>query len=115
MCTEGIFFLRPDIDFKAAVHIDPDQPDIGALEPVGVSHSGFLAGIVEDKERKRCEAPVPEGLGEARRQSDSFISKDLAKESGIETPTREQLAKLDRKRKKKGNNDDWKNARSRCA
>src|SRR6202042_1867681 len=33
----------------------------------------------------------------------------LAKESGIETPTREQLAKLDRKRKKKGNNDDWKN------
>jgi transposase len=31
----------------------------------------------------------------------------LAKESGIETPTREQLAKLDRKRAKKGNNDDW--------
>jgi transposase len=31
----------------------------------------------------------------------------LAKESGIETPTREQLAKLDRKRAKKGSNDDW--------
>ena len=30
-----------------------------------------------------------------------------AKESGIETPTREQLAKLDRKRPKKGSNDDW--------
>jgi hypothetical protein len=39
---------------------------------------------------------------------DDFL-KDLAKESGIETPTREQLARLDRKRKKKGNNDDWKN------
>ena len=39
---------------------------------------------------------------------DEFL-KDLAKESGIETPTREQLAKLDRKRKKKGNNDDWQN------
>jgi transposase len=39
---------------------------------------------------------------------DDFL-KSLAKESGIETPTREQLAKLDRKRKKKGNNDDWKN------
>jgi transposase len=39
---------------------------------------------------------------------DDFL-KDLAKESGIETPTREQLAKLDRKRKKKGNNDDWTN------
>ena len=35
--------------------------------------------------------------------------KILAKESGIETPTREQLARLDRKRKKKGSNDDWKN------
>ena len=31
----------------------------------------------------------------------------LAKESGIKTPTREQLAKLDRKRPKKGSNDDW--------
>ncbi len=31
----------------------------------------------------------------------------LAKESGIETPTREQLAKFDRKRPKKGSNDDW--------
>src|SRR6202050_2633466 len=35
--------------------------------------------------------------------------KGLAKHSGIETPTREQLAKLDRQRKKKGSNDDWKN------
>jgi transposase len=31
----------------------------------------------------------------------------LAKASGIETPTREDLAKLDRKRKRKGSNDDW--------
>lgn len=38
---------------------------------------------------------------------DDFL-KGLAKESGIETPTREQLARLDRKRKKKGNNNDWK-------
>ena len=27
--------------------------------------------------------------------------------SGIETPTRADLARLDRKRKKKGSNDDW--------
>jgi transposase len=39
---------------------------------------------------------------------DEFL-RGLAKESGIETPTREQLARLDRKRKKKGSNDDWKN------
>jgi transposase len=33
----------------------------------------------------------------------------LAKESGIDTPTREQLAKLDRKRVNKGSNEDWVN------
>jgi len=37
---------------------------------------------------------------------DEFLMR-LAKESGIETPTREQLAKLDRMRPKKGSNDDW--------
>src|SRR5918995_3170578 len=31
----------------------------------------------------------------------------LAHASGIETPTREDLARIDRKRKKKGSNDDW--------
>ena len=35
--------------------------------------------------------------------------EQLAKESGIQTPTREQLARLDRKRKKKGSNQDWVN------
>jgi transposase len=35
-----------------------------------------------------------------------FLTK-LAQESGIETPTRTDLAKLDRKRKKKGSNEDW--------
>lgn len=34
---------------------------------------------------------------------------ELAKESGIETPTSEDLARLDRKRPHKGSNDDWKN------
>src|SRR5215218_10556262 len=31
----------------------------------------------------------------------------LAKASGIETPTREDLARIDRKRTNKGSNDDW--------
>lgn len=35
-----------------------------------------------------------------------FLTR-LAQESGIETPTRQDLAKLDRKRKGKGSNDDW--------
>jgi transposase len=39
---------------------------------------------------------------------DSFLTS-LAKESGIETPTRADLARLDKKRKKKASNDDWQN------
>lgn len=33
---------------------------------------------------------------------------ELAKQSGIETPTREDLTRIDRKRAKKGSNDEWK-------
>ena len=33
--------------------------------------------------------------------------RELARASGIETPTREELAKLDRKRAKKGSNAEW--------
>ena len=35
-----------------------------------------------------------------------FLTK-LAQASGIETPTRADLTRIDRKRKKKGSNDDW--------
>ena len=37
---------------------------------------------------------------------EAFLTQ-LAKASGIETPTREELARIDRKRPKKGSNDDW--------
>ncbi len=37
-----------------------------------------------------------------------FLTR-LAQESGVATPTREQLAKLDRKRARKGSNEDWVN------
>jgi transposase len=37
-----------------------------------------------------------------------FLTR-LAQESGIATPTREELAKLDRKRARKGSNEDWVN------
>jgi transposase len=42
------------------------------------------------------------------RNYDEFLT-DLAKTSGIETPTREDLSRVDRKRKKKGSNKDWVN------
>jgi len=35
--------------------------------------------------------------------------RDLARASGVETPTRSDLAKVDKKRKNKGSNDDWVN------
>lgn len=46
---------------------------------------------------------VHRGTGEAY---NDFLKK-LAAESGIETPTREQLAKLDRNRPRKGSNEEW--------
>lgn len=39
-------------------------------------------------------------------QYEQFLRR-LAEESGIETPTRAQLARLDRKRSKKGSNEEW--------
>jgi len=40
-------------------------------------------------------------------QSYDEYLKGLAQAAGIENPTREQLARLDRKRKKKGSNQEW--------
>lgn len=40
-------------------------------------------------------------------QSYDAYLKGLAEAAGIESPTREQLARFDRKRKKKTSNDDW--------
>jgi transposase len=43
-------------------------------------------------------------------QSYNDYLKGLAQTAGIENPTREELARLDRKRKKKGSNEEWKSA-----
>lgn len=40
---------------------------------------------------------------------DTFLT-ELAKNSGIATPSREDLARMDRKRKKKGSNQEWQSA-----
>jgi transposase len=40
-------------------------------------------------------------------QSYNDYLKGLAQAAGIENPTREELARMDRKRKKKGSNDEW--------
>jgi transposase len=41
-------------------------------------------------------------------QSYNEYLKELGQAAGMENPTREQLARLDRKRKKKGSNQEWK-------
>src|SRR3989454_10668358 len=53
----------------------------------------------------RCARFVRRDNGESYEE---FL-KGLAKESGIETPTREDLARLDRQRKKKASNQEWVN------
>jgi transposase len=42
-------------------------------------------------------------------QSYEGFLTDLAKASGVETPTRQDIARVDRKRPKKGSNEDWVN------
>src|ERR1700684_3733266 len=77
-----------------------------------------LAVLAEKKLLKGTTIGVDATTLEANAALRSIVRRDtgecyedflvrLAKESGIETPTREQLAKLDRKRRKKGSNDDW--------
>jgi transposase len=48
-------------------------------------------------------------------QSYDDYLRQLAQAEGIEQPTKEQLARLDRKRKKKSSNDDWTNPKDPSA
>jgi transposase len=75
-----------------------------------VAEKGMLKGKTIGIDATTLEANaalrsiVRRETGEAYQE---FLTQ-LAKESGIETPTREQLAQLDRKRPKKGSNTEWK-------
>src|SRR6202045_3497656 len=71
------------------------------------------AGLVKGKTARSVATPL-----EANAALRSIVRRDsgesyeeflttLAKASGIGTPTRADLARIDRKRKKKGSNDDW--------
>ena len=77
-----------------------------------------LAALADGKLLKGQTLGIDATTLEANAAMRSIVRKDtgesyeqfltgLAAASGIETPTREQLAKLDRKRKKKASNDDW--------
>lgn len=74
-----------------------------------VAESGLLKGKTIGIDATTLEANaalrsiVRRDTGESYQE---FLTQ-LAKESGIETPTRDDLARLDRKRAKKGSNDEW--------
>jgi transposase len=74
-----------------------------------IAESGLLKGKTIGIDATTLEANAALRSIVRRDTGDSYqeFLINLAKESGIETPTREDLARLDRKRAKKGSNDDW--------
>jgi transposase len=69
--------------------------------------SGKTAGI--DATTLEANAAMRSIVRKDTQQNYQEFLTELARASGIETPTREDLAKLDRKRKNKASNDDWEN------
>ena len=79
-----------------------------------------LAALADSKLLKGKTIGIDATTLEANAAMRSIIRRDtgegyeefltgLAQASGIETPTREQLAKIDKKRKHKASNEDWQN------
>jgi transposase len=75
-----------------------------------IADAGFLKGKTIGIEATTLEANAALKSIVRRDTEEGYqeFPTQLAKESGIETPTREELARFDRKRPKKGSNDDWK-------
>jgi transposase len=69
--------------------------------------SGKTVGI--DATTLEANAAMRSIVRKDTKQNYQEFLTDLAKASGIETPTREDLARIDRKRKNKASNDDWEN------
>src|SRR5271156_504328 len=67
--------------------------------------SGKTVGI--DATTLEANAAMRSIVRKDTKQNYQAFLTDLAKASGIDTPTREELAKLDKKRKNKASNDDW--------
>jgi len=82
------------------------------LAKQGLLKAGTIAVDATTLEANAARRPiVRRDSGEAYEE---FL-RGLAAKSGIETPTRQQLAKLDKKRKNKGSNKDWTNPHDRDA
>jgi transposase len=75
-----------------------------------LSSEGLISGqtISIDATTLEANAAMKSIVRRDNEQSYNEYLKELAQAAGIENPTREQLARLDRKRKKKGSNKEWK-------
>lgn len=75
-----------------------------------LTRQGLLAGgtIAVDATTLEANAALRSLLRRDTGEGYEEYLRRLARESGIETPTREQLAKIDKKRKNKASNKDWK-------
>ena len=79
-----------------------------ALSPVsGYRRSGQGENDCDRRHDARSECGLRSIVRRDTGESYHEFLTELAQASGIETPTRADLAKLDRKRKHKGSNKDW--------
>jgi transposase len=74
-----------------------------------LSEEGLISGrtISIDATTLEANAALKSIVRRDNGQSYHEYLKELAEAAGIENPTREQLVRLDRKRKKKGSNQEW--------
>ena len=74
-----------------------------------LGRAGLIDGktVVVDASTLEANAAMQSIVRRDNGESYNDFLTQLANESGIDTPTREDLAKLDRKRPKKGSNKDW--------
>ena len=107
----------PARPLDAVAHPAPDRPrDAPGRVHVGVAASGRRPTCLVQGHTIGIDATTLEANAAMR----SIVRRDtgegydawltrLAEASGIATPTRAELARFDRTRKKKGSNDDWTN------
>jgi transposase len=82
-----------------------------------LADAGFVKGkrIGIDATTLEANAALRSIVRQDNGESYEEFLKGLARQSGVETPTREDLARVDRKRKKKGSNQEWVNPHDRDA
>jgi transposase len=96
---------------RRLIDLETHQEVFAYVLKILANHDGLIEGktIGVDSTTLEANAALRSIVRRDSGQGYQEFLTDLARQSGIETPTREDLAKLDRKRKNKGSNDDWQN------